>query len=149
MPAPTRSEPTRPGPVVSATPSIVPAIPSSSASCSTSLRRRGSHSWWARAATSGITPPNGAWIAVWLATRSAITSRPPRIRATALSSQLDSIASSSRSLMAEALLNAGAQRRFNRLLLWALKLGGGHYQRIFAVIVVVANAPANFDEAER
>ena len=51
--------------------------------------------------------------------------------------------------MGNTLHNAGAQCRFNRQLLRAFELRGGHDQRIFVVIVVVPNTTANFSEAER
>ena len=46
------------------------------------------------------------------------------------------------------LLNASAQCRFNRQLRRTLELSGCHHQRIFAIIVVVANASAHFSKAE-
>src|SRR5690606_2451152 len=46
---------------------------------------------WRRLATSGTTPPKGRCRSTWEATTAATSSRPPRTRAAAVSSQLVSI----------------------------------------------------------
>jgi len=105
---PTRSEPARPGPAVTAIPStsgmVTPAVSRTSFSAGTIQRR------CARAASSGTIPPAGACSAIWLATAWARIRRPPATSATPVSSQDDSIASSSGSRPLTGRPRAGAGR---------------------------------------
>ena len=83
---PTRRAPTSPGPAVTATNSTGRATDSSALST-----RSGSALRCSREASSGTTPPNGAWAAIWLDSRLASTRPSPSSTATAVSSHEVSI----------------------------------------------------------
>src|SRR6267143_3057000 len=88
---PTSSEPTSPGPWVTATPSrsrnLTPASASAFSTTGTMTSR------WRREASSGTTPPYGAWIASCEATTLESTRRPSASTAAAVSSHELSIPS--------------------------------------------------------
>src|SRR5437773_674450 len=88
---PTRSEPTSPGPWVTAMPSRSRSPMPASASA---LRMTGTIiSRWRREASSGTTPPYLAWTSSWEATTFESTLRPPSSTAAAVSSHDVSIPS--------------------------------------------------------
>src|SRR5690554_2665162 len=83
------SAPISPGPAVYATAS---RSFGSMAACARTCRTIGaSFAIWSRDASSGTTPPNGAWIAVWVASASATRPRRVSYNATPVSSQLVSM----------------------------------------------------------
>ena len=88
---PTNNAPIKPGPTVAATASTRER--SMLACCIACAVTCGNASRWARLAISGTTPPNRACSASWLATTDDNTSVPPITTATAVSSQLVSIPS--------------------------------------------------------
>ena len=147
-----RSPPRRPTSAI-----VTPAVASASSSTGTIQRR------WARAATSGTIPPVGAWRATWLATTLAWIRRPSSTSAMPVSSQLDSIASSSGPLIAAAPRRArrsgaaigcrcrrrrqpegaATRSRIDRL----LERLRGHDQGVLVVVAVVARPDADGPEA--
>src|SRR5439155_552424 len=82
---PTRSEPTRPGPCVTAIPSRSPSLTPARASASSTTGTITSR--WRREANSGTTPPYGAWTSSWEATTLDRIRRPSATTAAAVSSQ--------------------------------------------------------------
>src|SRR3970282_250067 len=90
---PTRSEPTSPGPWVTAMPSRSGSRTDASSSACWMTGTMASR--WRREASSGTTPPYGAWIASWEATTLDSTRRPSASTAAAVSSQELSIPSTS------------------------------------------------------
>src|SRR5690606_26236285 len=140
---PTRSEPTSPGPWVTATADRSPSpIPARSSASST---MRVIVSTCLRDATSGTTPPNRSWMSIWLETTFDSTSVPSRTTAAAVSSQLVSMARmqpfftrASSFLSVRSCCRRHAASRQIR----------PHDQRVFSVVGVIAAPDAFHAESE-
>src|SRR3954470_4545679 len=154
--SPTISAPTSPGPRVTATPSMSEKRrpPASSSVCSS---KGFSVSTWARAATSGTTPPKRRWRSTWLATRFARSVKRSSTTAIAVSSHDVSIP---RTLTRVSRRYAGGVSRTHVLgsLLHDLLQSRGvrgrlhvvdpHDQRVLSDLLVVVLADADRSEAE-
>src|SRR6187399_2823461 len=156
---PTRSEPARPGPYVTATASTSSQLAPASAHASSrtgTIQRR-----CARAATSGTIPPVGAWRATCDATTLAWISRPSSMRAMPVSSHDDSTDRISPPLtgVPSRVLRPGSRWRWRGIdggaqpgdpfaCRCVRQRVGRHDQGILAVVAVVARTQADRPEAE-